>query len=89
MLTPRLTNCEECTEIPALLKDIDCKITSIAKDLYNNTIFALNRSISGVMMFDLLQYKRILTYKFCNPDYAGQEFTINKIASRVKLLKYK
>ena len=89
MLTPRLTKCKECAEIPVLLKDIDCKLTSIAKDLYNNIIFSLNKPIQGTVIFDLLNYKRILTYRFCNPDYAGSEFTINKIASRIKLLKYK
>ena len=38
MLSPRLTNCVDCASIPSLLQDIDCKIASIAKDLYNNTI---------------------------------------------------
>ena len=90
MFTPRLTDCIECTDITSLLSDIECKVTDIAKDLYNNTIFALNRPISGDIMFDLLTYKRILTYRICNPDYAnGVKYTTSKIISRVKLLKYK
>jgi hypothetical protein len=85
MLSPRLTNCIECTTIPSLLENIDCKIASIAKDLYNNTIFDLNLSINAEAMYDLLNYKRILTFKYCNPDYTIH-YTVNKIASRVKLL---
>lgn len=85
MLTPRLTNCPECSDIPTLLQDIDCKMAQWAKKLYNNTIFALNQAIDGNAMFDLLNYKRILTYKFCNSDYGGY-YTVNMIASKVKLL---
>lgn len=85
MLSPRLTNCVDCTSIPSLLQDIDCKIASIAKDLYNNTIFSLNRSINGLVMSDLINYRRILRYRYCNSNYASP-FTIEEIASRVKLL---
>ena len=36
----------------------------------------------SVQMIDLLQYKRILTYKACNPNYC-KDYTIEQIASRV------
>lgn len=88
MLTPRLTDCVECTSIPVLLEDIECKIKDLAKDLYNNIIFSLNRPISGTVMFDLLNYRRILIYKVCNPDYASC-YTVEMIASKIKLLKFK
>jgi hypothetical protein len=88
MLQPRLTNCIECTTIPVLLNDIECKIKELAGNLYNNTIYTLNLPVNGVVFLDLLNYKRILTYKFCNPDYA-LPFTVDMIASRVKLLIYK
>ena len=88
MLTPRLTNCLECADIPTLLLEIDCKIKDLSIDLYNNTVFILNKPIPGVAMLSLLNYKRILTYKYCNPDYA-KHFTIPMIASKVKILKYK
>lgn len=88
MLSPRLTNCAECTTITALLGDIDCKIAEMAKKLYNNTIFALNQPIQSIVMMDLLHYRRILTYKYCNSDYA-EDYTVDMIASRIKLLKYK
>ena len=88
MLQPSLTNCKECTTIPALLSDIDCKLKELGVILYNNTIYSLNQPISGSVYLDLLNYKRILTYKFCNPDYASP-YNVDMIASRVKLLKFK
>jgi len=88
MLTPRLTNCIECSTIPNLLEDINCKIFEMANSLYNNTVFALNQPIQGTVMLDLLNYQRILTYKYCNPEYA-ETYSVNQIASRVKLLIFK
>ena len=88
MLSPRLTNCIDCATIPALLADIDCKLTSLANNQYNNIVFSLNYPVPGVVIGDLLNYKRILTYKFCNPEYCGQ-FTVQMIASKVKLLIHK
>lgn len=88
MLTPRLTTCQNCTDITLLLEDIECKITEIAKNLYNNTVFALNMPIPMDVMTDLLNYRRILNYKYCNPNYA-KAFSVEMIASKVKLLKYK
>jgi len=88
MLSPRLTSCPECASIPALIADIDCKLASLANNLYNNVVFMLNQPVPGGVMLALINYRRILAYKYCNPDYAAP-FTVNMIASKVKLLKYK
>jgi hypothetical protein len=88
MLSPRLTNCTECSSIPNLLEDINCKIFEVSKSLYNNTVFALNQPVKGTVMIDLLNYQRVLTYKYCNPEYASR-YSVNQIATRVKLLKFK
>ena len=85
MLSPRLTNCIECSSIPALLADIDCKLAILANSEYNNIVFMLNRPIPDVVIGDLLNYKRILTYKYCNPDYAYR-YSVKMIAGKVKLL---
>jgi|Laugrefa1bdmlbdn_1035148.scaffolds.fasta_scaffold03785_4 hypothetical protein len=85
MLTPRLINYPECSTIPALLNDIDCKLKQLAGNLYNNVVFILNQPVPAGAILDLLNYKRILTYKFCNPNYAKM-YTVEMIASRVKLL---
>lgn len=88
MFSPRLTDCVDCTTIPVLLKDIDRKLAELAKTEYNNIVFILNKSVNRELVFDLINYKRILTYKFCNADYA-KHFTVEMIASRIKLLKHK
>jgi hypothetical protein len=88
MLSPKLGNCIECSSIPALLADIDGKLAELSSNLYNNIIFSLNLPAKASVISDLLNYKRILTYKYCNPDYASC-FSVDKIASRVKLLKFK
>ena len=89
MLTPNLiTGCSEYDSIPALLDDIDCKLAQEANSLYNNLVFMLNERVPASILIDLMTYKRILQYKYVNPDYAS-EFSIAKIASKIKILKYK
>jgi hypothetical protein len=88
MLSPRLTNCVDCSSIPSLLNDIDCRLTTLANNQYNNIVFSLNKNTSNDVLGDLLNYKRILTYKYCNPDYACR-YTVKMIASRIKILIYK
>ena len=88
MLLPRLNNCVDCSTIPVLLADIDCKLTEMAKSEYNNTVFILNRSIPTDVINSLLNYKRILTYKYCNPEYA-ERYSVQDVASRVKVLIHK
>jgi hypothetical protein len=88
MLSPRLTNCPECADIKSLIAEIDCRLSELASSLYNNVVYILNQPFPAQSMMDLLNYRRILTYKLSNPDYAC-EFTVNMIASRVKLLKFR
>jgi hypothetical protein len=85
MLSPRLTDCIECASIPALLTDIDLRLTALANDQYNNIVYSLNYFIPGQVIGDLLHYKQILTYKLCNPEYCAP-FTVEMIASRVIVL---
>lgn len=91
MLSPRLTNCIECSTIPNLIENIDCKLAETATSLYYNTIYMLNRPVDGNVMIDLLNYRRILTFKYCNPDYGNSNtcdhpITMGDIISRVKIL---
>jgi len=88
MLSPRLTNCPECADIPSLISQIDCKVSEISNDLYNNVVFILNKNINYEALSDLLMYKQILQYKICNPNYAG-DYTVNMIASKIQILKFK
>lgn len=88
MLTTRLTNCQECSDILKVIDDIDCKITEISKGIYNNIVFALNTVCKTGTMGDLLIYRNILVHRYCNADYACN-FTLEEIVSKVKLLIYK
>lgn len=88
MLSPRLVNCKDCTTPKALITDIDCKLTDLANNQYNNIVYMLNLPFPGLVIGDLLNYKRILVNKLCNPNYA-ENYTVQMIASRVKLLIHK
>lgn len=83
MLNPRLTSCRVCAEIPNLLATINCKVSSESLKIYQNLTLMLNRPVDGCLIDDLIHYKRILTWKYCNPDYAV-DYTVEKIASKVR-----
>jgi len=85
MLFPKLTNSPQCAEIPALLENIDCALAKLSIELYNNTIYMFNKRVDSYSIFALLEYKKILTIKYCEPDYLSC-FTIPMIASKVKKL---
>lgn len=82
MLSPRLTNCPECADIPSLIKKIDCKLAELGNNLYNNISYMLNKSIPSTEILQLIGYRRILAYKYCNPNYA-HKYSVQMIASRV------
>ena len=70
MLQPRLTNCKGCADIPDLLRRIDCKLAELGSNLYNNVVFMLNKPIEHAAISELLVYKRVLTYRYCDTHYA-------------------
>lgn len=88
MLQPRLTDCVNCITVSNLLKEIDCKINELSFNLYNNLSYLLNKKVNTDAISDLINYKRILTYKLCNEHYAPN-YTIEMIASKIKILKFK
>lgn len=85
MLYSKLTDSPQCAEIPALINNIDCALSKLSIELYNNTIYMLNKQVASYSIFALLEYKKILTIKYCNEDYLSC-FTIPMIASKVKRL---
>ena len=82
MLSPRLTNCPECANIPSLLKKIDCKLAELGNNLYNNISYMLNKPVPSSDILQLIGYRRILMHKYCNPNYV-HEYSVQMIASRV------
>lgn len=88
MLTTRMTECIQCGDILTLISEIDCKITEIGGKMYNSIVYALNpcnSSCDADGMGDLLNYRRILVHKWCNNEYT-EDFTVEQIASKVKLM---
>jgi hypothetical protein len=85
MVYPVLVNNLVCGEIPALIDNINCKLTELAYALYNNTIYVMNKKGDNANILRLLNYREILTIKYCDPTYL-EKFTIPMIASKVKLL---
>ena len=88
MLYPNTVDCTNCASIIQLLEDIECSVLYYSKRMYNNIIFSLNKPINYSVLIDLFSYRRILMYKQINPNYAS-EYTIEMIASKIKLLKNK
>ena len=88
MLYSKLSDCIYCNDISTLINDIDCKIVEVSKSLYNNTIYMLNKNVDLNNINKLFMYKRILLYKQCKYDYAGN-YTIEMIANKIKLLIHK
>jgi hypothetical protein len=82
MLSPRLTNCPECANIPSLLKKIDCKLAELGNLLYNNISYMLNKPIPSTDILQLIGYRRILMYKYYNPTYVHR-YSISMIAGKV------
>ena len=82
MLSPRLTNCPECANIPSLLKKIDCRLAELGNNLYNNISYMLNKPVPSGDILQLIGYRRILMYKYCNPNYVAK-YSVPMIASRV------
>ena len=82
MLSPRLNDCPECADIPSLLKKIDCKLAELGNNLYNNISYMLNKPVPADDILQLIGYRRILTYKYCNPNYVCK-YSVKMIASRV------
>lgn len=85
MISPKLTNCKECANIPDLLRRIDCKIAELGNNLYNNVVFMLNRPIATSEISQLLVYKRVLRNRFCDTHYAKgcPDVSTEDIASKV------
>jgi len=88
MLNPKLTNCTNCADVSSLIDEIDCRVAKLAGNMYNNITLMFNQPIPAEALVDLLIYRRILERKrVCSSYLSG--YTINNIASRIKVLKYK
>lgn len=85
MLSIKVRNCRECTLVSKLIDSINCQLAKMANNLYLNIAYMLDKPVEGCKMSALLHYKRILTYKGCNADWAS-DYSVDDIASRVNFL---
>jgi len=85
MLSIKATSCRECALISQLIDSINCQLAKMANNLYLNISYMLDKPVYGCDMSTLLHYKRILTYKSCNEDWAC-DYSVTDIASRVNFL---
>lgn len=85
MLSIKLTSCRECALVSKLVDSIDCQLAKMANNLYLNISYMLDKPVEACNMSTLLHYKRILTYKSCNEDWAS-DYSVSDIASRVNSL---
>lgn len=89
MITPRTSHtCSECNDIATLIDTIDCRLAHLAETLYNDVVFMLDIPVPLCVISSLLHYRRILTYKAVNTDYAS-DYTVEMISNRIHLLKFK
>ena len=86
MLSVRTSSCRDCALINKLIGSIDCQLAKMANNLYLNIAYMLDKPVYATDMSTLLHYKRILTYKNVNADWAADDFTIEEITSRIKVL---
>jgi hypothetical protein len=86
MLSIRLSNCRECAAISGLLDAINCQLAKMAKNLYLNMAYMMDAPVEGCKMSALLHYKRILTYRANNEEWADDDYDLYEIASRVRTL---
>ena len=85
MLSIKVTHCRDCALAFKLLDSINCQVAKMANNLYLNIAYMLDKPVEGCKMSTLIHYKRILTYKSCNADWAS-DYSVDDIASRVNFL---
>jgi len=85
MLSIRLTNCRECDLASKLIDSINCQLAKMANNLYYNIAYMLDKPVEASTISALLHYKRILTFKSCNADWAS-DYSVDDIASRINFL---
>lgn len=85
MLTPRMTHCTDCMDALSLINEIDCKLAELSNCAYNKIIYGFKGMCNTDNLARLLHYRRILVFKYFNPDYADPISEMS-ITSKVKLL---
>jgi hypothetical protein len=85
MLKIKLTNCSTCIDVEKLLCEVDETLKKYASNALNNAALMLNLPVNTETIGLLIQYKRILSNKIRNSQYANT-VPLSSITSRIKIL---
>jgi hypothetical protein len=83
MLTSKLTNCKEGGNIQDLLNRINCKLSELSYDMYNNITFMLNINVPSSEITQLLMYRNILIDKQVNLQMSTEDYSLEDISGKV------
>lgn len=96
MLKLSLSECKDCSNLSHLVCQIDDKIAYYTKNMFNNMTLMICADYNEDVLSRLLHYKRILTNRTYNCDYAAHgactcdctevTYSTADIISRVKIL---
>jgi hypothetical protein len=84
MLNIKITTCTSCTNLSDLLSEVDNKLLYYGRNHWNNISLMLELDYNKAAINKLLNYKRILTKRLYNPNYACS-VELNQIISQVKI----
>lgn len=85
MLISRIGKCNDCVSIDSILEQIDCVLSTYAKDQIDNNHYELNKPIPAERIQKIIRYKSILLKRRFNPYYIWRIPNAD-IISRVKTL---
>lgn len=85
MLKTTLTECTDCENLLDLICQIDDKLKTYTVNQYNNLTLMVCLPFNKEVIDALLHYKRIVTHKAFNCNYAC-DYSVSTIISRVKIL---
>lgn len=85
MLTFKLKDCKECSQISSTVEQISKKILLIQKDNYRNLVFGLDYKIDKQLLLRLIYYKDLLINMMFTRDYTDS-YTTEEIVSKAKNL---
>lgn len=69
MLIPRINQCQDCSSLKQLLKEIDCSLQNFLRNKLNNENYNVETYYCSDSVRALAQYKRVLNRKIYNPQY--------------------
>ncbi len=86
MLNIQLKECTNCSSIQETMCQLDTKLASMTRSMYNNDVYLTDRPVCKRKFKDLLYYRDMLNSLLFNPDYFCGAIEFSKIISKIKTL---